>query len=144
MRYFQICGQFWGQREGVIHWKWLHIYISIYLSIYLYKQIHSFGHTAELTYHPKVLFSTGILPTMYSMEQMKFSTTDTSKLDNLNNLKLLFKMLQSISLIVCIKKETKCVVIFPSQNDLNMALEVGVRQIYFIKLFINTLISPVS
>ncbi len=41
-------------------------------------------------------------------------------------------MLQSISLIVCIKKSTKCVMIFPSQNDLNGALDVGVCQIYFV------------
>ncbi len=38
-------------------------------------------------------------------------------------------MLQNVSLIVCIKKATKCVVIFPLQNDLNGALDVGVCQI---------------
>ncbi len=51
-------------------------------------------------------------------------------LDTLKNLKLHFKMLQNFSLIVCIKKATKCVMIFPSQNDLNGALNVGVCQIY--------------
>ncbi len=67
------------------------------------------------------------------------------KLDNLKNLKLNLKMLQNISLIVCIKKATKCVDIFPSQNDLNWALDVGVCQIYFfIKLFMNTLIELLS
>ncbi len=50
-------------------------------------------------------------------------------------------MLQNISLIVCIKKATKCIVIFPSQNDLNGALNVNVCQIYFsIKMTMNTLI----
>ncbi len=33
-------------------------------------------------------------------------------------------------MIVCIKKATKCVVICPSQNDLNGALDVDVYQIY--------------
>ncbi len=63
-------------------------------------------------------------------------------LDTLKNLKLHFKMLQSISLIACIKNATKCVVIFPSQNDLNVALDVGVYQIYFLLkcLWMNTLI----
>ncbi len=41
-------------------------------------------------------------------------------------------MLQKISLMVCIKKVTKCVMIFPLQNDLNVALNVGVCQIYFL------------
>ncbi len=51
--------------------------------------------------------------------------------------KTAFKMLQNILWIVCIKKATKCVVIFPSQNDMN----VGVSKIYyFIKLFMNILI----
>ncbi len=40
-------------------------------------------------------------------------------------------MLQIISLIVCIKKASKCVVIFPSQNVLKAALDVGVCPIYF-------------
>ncbi len=40
-------------------------------------------------------------------------------------------MLQNISLIVCIKKATKCVVIFPSQNDLNGALDVAGCQFVF-------------
>ncbi len=35
-------------------------------------------------------------------------------------------MLQNISLLVCIKKATKYVMILPSQNDLNGALDVGV------------------
>ncbi len=48
------------------------------------------------------------------------------KLDTLKNLKLHFKMLQNISLIVCIKKATKCIMIFPSQNGLNEALNGGV------------------
>ncbi len=48
------------------------------------------------------------------------------------NRKLNFKMLQSISLIVCKKKATKCVMIFPSENDLNGALDVGVCQIIFL------------
>ncbi len=39
------------------------------------------------------------------------------KLDTLKNRKLHFKMLQNIPLIVRTKKATKCVVIFPSQND---------------------------
>ncbi len=52
------------------------------------------------------------------------------KLDILKNLITLdFKMLQNISMIVCIKKATKCVVIFASQNDLNRAHDVGVDQI---------------
>ncbi len=38
------------------------------------------------------------------------------------------------------KKATKFVVIFPSPNDLNRALNVGVCHRYFIKLFMNTLI----
>ncbi len=54
------------------------------------------------------------------------------KLDTLKNLKLHFKILQNISLIVCIKKTTKCVLIFPSQNDLNGALDVGNCKIYFL------------
>ncbi len=54
------------------------------------------------------------------------------KLDTVKNLKLHFKMLQNISLIVCIKKATKCVVIFPSQNDSNGVLDVSVCQIYFL------------
>ncbi len=64
------------------------------------------------------------------------------KLDILKSLKLNFKMLQNILLIVCIKKATECVVIFfPSQNGLNRTLDVGVCQIYFLlKLFMNTLI----
>ncbi len=36
----------------------------------------------------------------------------SNKLDTLKNLKLLFKMLQNISFIVCIKNANKCVVIF--------------------------------
>ncbi len=67
-----------------------------------------------------------------------------NKIDTLKNLKLHFKMVQNISLVVCIKKATKCVVIFPSQNDLNMALDVGVLNIFFIKLFMNTLIYSLS
>ncbi len=39
-------------------------------------------------------------------------------------------MLQIISLIVCVKKATKCVMIFPSQNDLNGVHGVVVCQIY--------------
>ncbi len=39
-------------------------------------------------------------------------------------------MLQSISLIVCIKRATKCVMSFPSQNDLDGVLDVSVCQIY--------------
>ncbi len=38
---------------------------------------------------------------------------------------------QNISLIVHIKKVTKYVMIFPSQNDLNGALNVDVCQISF-------------
>ncbi len=54
-------------------------------------------------------------------------------------------MLQNIYLIVCIKKATKCVMIFPSQNDLNGALNVGVCIKYiFIKLFMNALIELLS
>ncbi len=49
-------------------------------------------------------------------------------------------MLQNISLIVCIKKATKCVMIFPSQNDLNGALDVGVCKIMFLLNCLNTLI----
>ncbi len=41
----------------------------------------------------------------------------------------------TISLIVCIKKATKCVMGFPLQNDLNGALDVGVFQIYFLLNF---------
>ncbi len=48
------------------------------------------------------------------------------KVDTLKSLKLHFKMLQNISLIVCRKKATKCVMFFPSQNDLNGALDVCV------------------
>ncbi len=44
-------------------------------SYIIYIQILCFGNTAELAYHPKVLFSTGILLTMHSMEQMEFSKT---------------------------------------------------------------------
>ncbi len=45
-------------------------------------------------------------------------------------------MLQIISLTVCIKKATKWVIIFPSQND-EWALDVGVGVAYLlIKLFI--------
>ncbi len=40
-------------------------------------------------------------------------------LDTLKNLKQHCIMLQNISMIVCMKKATKCVVIFPSQNDFN-------------------------
>ncbi len=56
------------------------------------------------------------------------------KLDTLKNLKLHFKMLQiaNISLIVCTKKAAKCVVIFPSQNDLNRDRDADVCQIYFL------------
>ncbi len=44
------------------------------------------------------------------------------KLDTLKNLKQLhLKMLQNISLVVRIKKATKCVLIFPSQNDFNVS-----------------------
>ncbi len=50
-------------------------------------------------------------------------------------------MLQNISLIVCIKKAIKYVMIFPSQNDLNGALNVGLCFKYiFIILFTNILI----
>ncbi len=65
-----------------------------------------------------------------------------TKPDTLTNLKQHFKMLQNISLIVCIKKANKCVMIFPSQNDLNGALSMlrCMSNIFFIKLFITTLI----
>ncbi len=62
------------------------------------------------------------------------------KLDTVKNLKLLFKMLQNISLILCIKKATKYVMIFQSQNDLKgLSISVCVKYI-FSKLFMNTLI----
>ncbi len=44
--------------------------------------------------------------------------------------KLHFKILQNISLIVCIKKTTKCVVILSSQHDFNVDFDVGMCQIY--------------
>ncbi len=55
----------------------------------------------------------------------------TYKLDILQNLKLQFKIFQSISLIVCIKMANKCVVIFPSQNGINGDLNVGGCHISF-------------
>ncbi len=48
------------------------------------------------------------------------------KLDTLMNLKLQFY------LIVCIRKATKFIMIFPSQNDLNRALGVSVCQFIFL------------
>ncbi len=62
------------------------------------------------------------------------------KLDTLKNLKLHFKMLQNISFIVCLKMATKSVMIFPSQIYLNGVLDAGVSNIFYIKLFMNTLI----
>ncbi len=59
------------------------------------------------------------------------------KIDTLKNLKLHFNM----SLIVCIKKATKCVVIFSFTEWLELgSLCWGVSNISFIKLFMNTLI----
>ncbi len=50
---------------------------------------------------------------------------------DVNNTKPIVR-LQNISLIVCIKRATKLIVIvFPLQNDMNGALDVGVYQIYF-------------
>ncbi len=49
-------------------------------------------------------------------------------------------MLQNISFIVCIEKATECVMRFPSQNDLNWALNVGGCLYVLVKLFMNTLI----
>ncbi len=48
-----------------------------------------------------------------------------SKLDTLKNLKFNFKMLQDISLILWIKKATKCVTIFLSQKWLDWGSRCG-------------------
>ncbi len=55
-----------------------------------------------------------------------------TKLDTIKKINLHFKMFQNISLIVCLKKATKCVRIYLSQNDLNGVLDVGVCQIYLL------------
>ncbi len=62
---------------------------------------------------------------MIKVHEINNTISVSYKLDNLENLKLLLKILQNNFWIVCIKKATK-IEIFPSKNYLNGALDVGV------------------